>query len=530
MTNVLPARRKVSRRLATLVLASALSALVVVLPASANARQTAAVQAHLLWSKYDSAAVERQLDKAKAAGAGMVRVDTGWAGIEPNTKGSYSAWYLSRMDNVVDKAEARGLKVLFTLWETPCWASSAPDDLKQGCVGEWWKRGVQRYPPGQSSDYADALSFVVERYGDRVAAWEIWNEPNSSYFFKAADKAQSYADLVKAAYPAAKVADPGSTIIAGSLSEADASFTDDLYSKGIKGFFDAFSVHPYSGDRSPLDPGDDRWIHSSFIRGVPAVRDTMVKQGDDKPLWLTEFGWSTCNIRGQESYKNCVDESVQADYLRLAYAQMRSWSYVPVGVWYNLEDTGTDLSDRNDNYGLLTHGGSEKLAYAAFRAASAVLNRSTTSVAPVADAHVGREYTARNYGASTGLRLDGDPISNAYLRFNVDVPSGRRVVKATLKMYAPVSSTSGTRVYDVPNDDWAERGITYNTAPTIGAGVAGSGSYSGGAYFGVDVTRLVAASGPVSMALKRASTTSNTYPSREATANRPVLVVTTEPE
>ncbi len=86
-----------------------------------------------------------------------------------------------------------------------------------------------------------------------------------------------------------------------------------------------------------------------------------------------------------------------------------------------------------------------------------------------------------------------------------------------------VSRVAPHKPDDVPNDDWAERGITYNTAPTIGAGVTGSGSYSGGRYFGLDVTRLVAASGPVSMALKRASTTSNTYPSREATANRPVL-------
>ena len=43
----------------------------------ASASQTAAVQAHLLWSRYDDADRERQLDRVKQAGIGMVRVDLG---------------------------------------------------------------------------------------------------------------------------------------------------------------------------------------------------------------------------------------------------------------------------------------------------------------------------------------------------------------------------------------------------------------------------------------------------------------------
>jgi hypothetical protein len=512
----------------TAIVGSASALIAVFSPASAGARQTAAVQTHLLWSQYDSAEVDRQLDKAKAVGAGMVRVDAGWGGIEPHTKGSYSEWYLSRMDAVVDKAQARGLKVLFTFWETPCWASSAPADLKQDCAGEWWKRGVQRYPPVRSSDYADALEFVVKRYRDRVAAWEIWNEPNLSYFFKATDKAATYADLVKAAYPSAKAAHPESTIIAGSLSGADVSFTRALYSEGIEGSFDAFSVHPYSGDRSPLDPGDDRWIHSSFVRGVPAVRSTMLQEGDDKPLWLTEFGWSTCDIRDQEPYRNCVAASVQADYLRLAYGQMQSWRYVEVGVWYNLQNTSANLSDLNGNYGLLNYEEAEKPAYAAFRAASAVLNRTTSVVRPVADAHVRSDYPSVNYGDSPGLRVDGGPVSIAYLRFHVDVPSDRRMVKAKLRIHTRVGSSSGFTVHDVFDDAWAEGRVTYETAPAIGRQAAASGPFSSDSEVDIDVTPLVRESGPVSMTLKRTSTSSNIYPSREAMENRPKLVVTTD--
>jgi hypothetical protein len=364
---------------AALALLAALFLLTVALPARASASQTAAVQAHLLWSRYDDAAVARQLDKVRDAGAGMVRVDLGWSSLEQVGKGQYNPWYLEKIDNVVNQAEARGIRVLFTFWETPCWASTAPEDLKQSCTGAWWDRGVERYPPANPSDFGDALAYLARRYGRRVAAWELWNEPNHADYFKASDPVASYAALVKAAYPAAKAADPGATIIAGSLADADFDFTEALYGQGVKGSFDAWSVHPYSEDRSPLDPGIAGWTKKSFIAGVPAVRDTMLRHGDDKPLWLTEFGWSTCNVRGLEAYRNCVDPAVQADYLRLAYQQMRAFTYVPVGVWFNLQDTSSNLGSRVDNFGLVNYAGADKPAFTAFRTAALAMGAPSPS-------------------------------------------------------------------------------------------------------------------------------------------------------
>lgn len=313
------------------------------------------------------------MDAAKRAGAGMLRVDAGWASLETAGKGSWNSWYLAKIDHVVREAEERGLKLLITFWETPCWASTAPETLKQGCKGEWWKRGVQRYPPVDASDYGDALAHMVRRYGSRVTAWEVWNEPNHRDYFTSADAPGDYARILKAGYRAAKAADPAAKVIGGSLADADFEFTEALYSRGIKGHFDAWSVHPYSEDRSPLHRGYDGWEKASFSTGVPLVRETMLRHGDDKELWLTEFGWSTCNVRGAAAYDNCVDPDVQARYLRQAYAKMQEWSYVPVGVWFNLQDLSPDASDRTDNYGLLTDGGNEKPAFGAFQTAARAL-------------------------------------------------------------------------------------------------------------------------------------------------------------
>jgi hypothetical protein len=360
-----------------LLLAVALAAVTALgFAAQADASQVAAVQAHFMWSKYDHADIVRQMDQAKSMGAGMLRVDVGWSSIEEEGKGQFSSYHLEKLDDVVDQANARGLKLLLTFWQTPCWASSAPASLKQDCSGSWWDRDVQLYPPNNPQDYADALAVLVRRYGDRVAAWEIWNEPNQDDYLKGDDPKGSYAALVRAAYPAAKAADPTTTIVAGSLADADFKWTKALYDRGVKGYFDAWSVHPYSADRSPLDPVGPDYAQNSFVRGVPAVRDAMLSNGDDKPLWLTEFGWSTCNVRDGEPWENCVDPSVQARYLSQAFERMRSWSYVQVGVWFNVEDTGNNDGSRIDNYGLLSSDGRPKPAVSAFRSAASDLDQS----------------------------------------------------------------------------------------------------------------------------------------------------------
>ena len=232
---------------------------------------------------------------------------------------------------------------------------------------------MQRYPPVNAQDYADALAFLVRRYGDRVAAWEIWNEPNIDAYFKSVDQPADYARIVRAAYPAAKAADPSATIIAGSLAESPYAFVEALFDHGIGGHFDAFSLHPYPGDASPLDPLEDVWIKNSFIRGVPAVRNVLLSHGEDKPIWLTEFGWHTSTILDAATWKNAVDEQTQA-YIEQALVQVKQWPYVPVAIIYELQDESADRNDRNSNFGLLRFDGTFKPAFEAFHRGALALS------------------------------------------------------------------------------------------------------------------------------------------------------------
>jgi len=152
---------------------------------------------------------------------------------------------------------------------------------------------------------------------------------------------------------------------------SDAVFTERLYDLGIEGYFDAFSIHPYSEDRSPLDPGSERYRHLSFVRGIPAVRDVMTRHGDTRPLWLTEFGWNTSSVRGSDAWRNGVEETTQADYLSQALELLQGQPDVDVAVVYELQDVGTDRGAPLDNFGLLRHDRSPKPAFDAFRSAAA---------------------------------------------------------------------------------------------------------------------------------------------------------------
>jgi polysaccharide biosynthesis protein PslG len=368
--------------LLTSLAATCAAAVSLALPATAGAApHMAGVQSHVLWANVSNDEMDRQLDAMKQLGVGITRVDVGWASIEPDAKGQHDPWYVGRLDHLVQGANARGIKLLLLFAETPCWASTAPDSLKQGCQGAWWDRDVQNYAPRHMSDYADALGWVVKRYGDQVYSYEIWNEPNQDYFFHTDDPVGDYAKMVRAAYPAAKAADPHPIVVAGSLSDSDFEFTDALFRHGVKGYFDAWSIHPYSDDRSPLNTNVDSPRYS-FLSGVPAVRDVMRRYGDNKPIWLTEFGWSTCNVRGPVHWQNCVDQDTQATYLKSAFRQMAKWSYVPVGIWFNLKNTSSAPDDRVGNYGLMTQDGSHKPAFGAFQQIAQELQAGGTPSSP----------------------------------------------------------------------------------------------------------------------------------------------------
>src|SRR5687767_5174465 len=124
------------RRLATAAAALILLVLVAACGDDSEAQEPAqlvGVQLHPLWTGASPRQNVRELEIAKRAGVQVVRIDMGWATLEHAGKGRFSRAYGRRVDAFLAEARKRRIRVVATLMDTPCWASSAPAALRQGC-------------------------------------------------------------------------------------------------------------------------------------------------------------------------------------------------------------------------------------------------------------------------------------------------------------------------------------------------------------------------------------------------------------
>jgi hypothetical protein len=115
---------------------------------------------------------------------------------------------------------------------------------------------------------------------------------------------------------------------------------------------------------------------------VPKIRATMLANGDARPLWLTESGWTTSTVRGSEAWRNGVSEAQQALFIRQQAQQIVRWPYVKANITFNLLDVGADRADRNANFGLLHADGSTKPAFASIRVAATTLAAGAPAAKP----------------------------------------------------------------------------------------------------------------------------------------------------
>ena len=144
------------------------------------------------WWKLDVGA--RDMDLVKDMGFGWVKQIFAWRDIEQIEKGHYD-WY--RPDLIVDAVHGRNLKLLVRLDHQPFWAQE-----DGGAVP------LASAPPKNYQDFTDFCQAVAERYKGRIAAYQVWNEPNLSleWGYRQVDPV-GHVELLKLAYAAAKRAD-----------------------------------------------------------------------------------------------------------------------------------------------------------------------------------------------------------------------------------------------------------------------------------------------------------------------------------
>ena len=279
-TTMLPSlgNRVLLRRIATAALATFGLATLSLLAAPAARAAEPGVVPDLSWFIPD-ADKQRSAAALEDLGSRWVRMDVVWREVEPQ-RGNYDQHWLAEYEEALEIARAAGQKVILEAYNAPAWASGSSS------------ANVPRDP----ADYARFVGMLAQRFRGRIAAYEVWNEPNLSRFWSTGPNPSAYTALLRAAYPAIKQADPAAKVVFGGLAGNDYTFLERAYAAGAKGYFDVMATHPYTYCQS-TSPGDvyysgGRMGRDSFL-AYREVRASMLARDDRKPIWFTELGWNT---------------------------------------------------------------------------------------------------------------------------------------------------------------------------------------------------------------------------------------------
>ena len=256
---------------------------------------------------------------AGPAGAHWTREEICWAcwGREAENR-----FYDRRLGMLADA----GIGIIGMLLTTP------KEYRDPGCVAHAKAINQPEYwcQPTDMDAYARWAAMVVERYdGDgyrdapgspRVAAWEIWNEPDMDGTWLPKADPGAYALMLRKAYDAIKAADPTALVLSGGVYVFDGvgqdAFMDRVVELAGWDSFDVLSIHPWLIDHAPDDP---RLINprERFDVTVPGrinlAKGWVAARGGGKPVWVTEVGWSTCGGACEPQFAK--SEEQQANYM-----------------------------------------------------------------------------------------------------------------------------------------------------------------------------------------------------------------------
>ena len=268
------------------------------------------------------------LERLGWGGVGTLRVNFGWGLVQPSRGAPYD-W--SHYDLLVGGAAINGIRVLATVYGSATWAEPSPE-----------------YPPLGPAlpGFASFVRAAVARYGNGgafwrehpelpyrpITDWQLWNEPNSLYFWKPAPDPNSYVTVLRAFHSAVKRADPDAHVLLGGLFPTPeginmSAFMSDLYRLGAAKLFDEAAVHPYAADPERA------------MAATEQLRGLLDRAGDgSKPIWITEVGWAS---EGQPSGLTVGPER-QAEYLTRIFelaAGARERLRLGGVIWFALSDT-----------------------------------------------------------------------------------------------------------------------------------------------------------------------------------------------
>ncbi len=283
----------------------------------------------------------RDLDMIREAGFKIIRMDLTWSSVE-KARGVYD-FEKSGYDALTKGCADRGINILYIL------------DYSNKLYEE--DRSV-RTAEGRKA-FAAFAEAAATRYAGKGILWEIWNEPNLKQFWNPQPSVEDYYRLVEETAPRIKAADPGGQVVAGATSQIPMSWLEDCFKAGLLKWIDVLSVHPYRSKAPETVIGDYSRLRELVKQYVP--------RGKEIPIISGEWGYSNINWD-----KSRLTEQQQAEYLTRMFL-VNLHQGIPVSIWYDWKNDGTDPNEREHNFGTVGHDLNPKAAYLALKVLSSTL-------------------------------------------------------------------------------------------------------------------------------------------------------------
>ncbi|RZS82783.1 glycosyl hydrolase family 39 [Motilibacter rhizosphaerae] len=206
---------------------------------------------------------------------GTVRLwDTGtrWADVEPS-RGRFD-W--TALDHAVATARAHHASVLLVLGQTPRWASSRPSQISTNGLGA-------AAMPRSITYWREYVAAVAHRYRGRIAAYQVWNEPNVQTFFTGTPK--QMVQLTQEAQRLVKHYDKRAIVSSPSFAtrlRTNIPWMQQWLAAGGARYVDVVSLHLY-----PLPTSGPEGSMTLLAK----ARAALAKAKVSKPVWDTEINY-----------------------------------------------------------------------------------------------------------------------------------------------------------------------------------------------------------------------------------------------
>lgn len=260
----------------------------------------------------------RDVDLMPEMGITWVRVHFFWDKIEA-APGEFD-WTVP--DEAMANCTRKGFGVLARINTPPAHACDPPNEAI-----------------GNAEKFAAFTRKVLDRYPGQIHAVEVMNEENVNRWPGVWERAaREYVPVLQATYQAVKDYNPEILVVSAGIWQHPMYYLEDMYKAGAKGYFDVFNFHYYT-EAQAIDQGGPRYfdaMRGSLSYLIAYHHDVMKRYGDDqKPIWLTEFGWS-CT---PESQSHGVGEELQASLTVDAYDICRTSGLVTKVFPYTFHNT-----------------------------------------------------------------------------------------------------------------------------------------------------------------------------------------------